>query len=966
MHLYALLVAINDYPILPLAQCTNDAQKIKSYLKSLEGDHLTLHTLELLNEKATKANIQAGITDFLSQAGDEDVAFFYFSGHGAQEVTGGRFTDEHDGMLECLVSYYEKEQKSGFLLADKELRYLFSQLPNDPHLVSVFDSCHSGDIVRSATSKDLINNYQVKRMSGYFVARDYSEFIFHDQLPEDHVKTQPLSELIPFKNSVHLAACRDRELSWEDSQGGIFTRYLLTLLAATDSQISYQEIARWANISLKNITEKKQTPTISVQGGGKLTSVSPWLKLSSVHTAERGGVYAVHNQGKGWYLTIGSLRGIKEGTPVSLDVDGNMITLKVTDAEMDIALLEDPSAQGTQLDSSKRYHATLATTYAPLQLFINNIDGDEQTEEQIRQIALKNEHITLSDADNANFFLNIFNELVYISLPDEDFRPLVRQINLLDEPEVIENALHEQLHYLVKWNHYDTLVNPGVGFDNIPLQVELQIWQENDWIDITHDISYDLMPRAKRVNNPKLGNPWAQAFKMRITNISEDPLYVALLELQSDLGIASDSTGGQIIELAPGQTKLLFDQSGNVASMIFSDYKEVYNWKKDWTRIRFIFNNHKDLTIALQECLQPALETPLVISRFNPKSLALSKGQQLGNVFETFVKKWGTFQISLNLVNPEYNIISGDLLDLWDHYKKREEIAPFINQLYFEPDHDGFVTKTRSLPNRTGEDVNSKGLLLTVKKTIGNSLDNLRRRRKFKKARLTMTDKPVIVAEGDSWFLYPFLVKDILDYVMLEFPVLSLAAAGDELENYKADGELLETVAEVRPKFVLISGGGNDIIGPEIEHLLFEHIPAGKTPREYLNEKFDTNMAKLRELYEYFIAELKKHVSVKQLFIHGYDYIRVDHDDKIVSQGWVNRYMNEKGISLQEDRDRVIHYLVDSFNDILIELSKDDPFVTFIDLRGKVQQGQWYDEIHPDDVGYKTLGDCFIEAINTF
>jgi lysophospholipase L1-like esterase len=962
MHLYALVVGVNDYPVQPLHQCVDDAKKIKSYLESLQTEKLKVHTLALLNHDATKTAIQNGISNFLGQAGDDDVAFFYYSGHGAQEKTAGRFIDEHDGLLECLVAYYEPGQESGYLLADKELRFLFSQLPHHPHLVTVFDACHSGDIVRSAgASND--KQYQIKRMVTKFPARDYQEFLFHDQFTEEQAKTIPLSQLIPFKNSVHLAACSARELSWEDDDGGIFTRYLLTLLASVKNQISYQEIARWANISLKNITEKKQSPTINVQGNGKLTAVSPWLNLSPASSGTEA-VYAVHNQEKGWYLTIGSLRGIKPGMAVALDLEGELVNVKVTEVDLDTALLSDPAGQSDKVDPSKRYQALLATTYSPLQVYINNIDGDAATEAQIRQIVSTQENTVLSGLGEANFFLNIFNEFVYISLPYDQFRPLAKQINLLKEAEKIENELRLQLRYLVKWNHYDTLINPGLGFAELPVKVEVKLENAEEWIDISHASSFDLIPREDRLNNPAMGNPRFQIIQLRITNVSENRLYVGILELQSDLGIAADATDSQTIELEPNQTKLLFDQVDHKAGFVFDTYKEIYNWKRDWTKLRFIYNNYEDLTIAIGQALQPGLDTPLVISRDNFRSSSISKGLMAMNSFNTFEKRSGTFSVNINLINPEYDIISGELQELWDVYTKSEELGPFINQLYFEPCHDGFVTKCE--PNRIGEDTHSKGFVLTVKKTIGNSLDNLRRKRKFKKARITMTDKPVIVAEGDSWFLYPFLVKDILDYVMMEFPVLSIAAAGDELENYKADGELLATVAEVRPQFVLISGGGNDIIGPEIEHLLFEGIPAGKTPREYLNEKFDANMANLKELYQYFITELKKHQSVEQLFIHGYDYIRVDHDEKIVSQGWVNRYMTEKGIGIPEDRERVIRFLVDSFNEILIELAENDPFVTFIDLRGKVQQGQWYDEIHPDDVGYKTLGDRFIEAINAF
>ena len=40
-----------------------------------------------------------------------------------------------------------------------------------------------------------------------------------------------------------------------------------------------------------------------------------------------------------------------------------------------------------------------------------------------------------------------------------------------------------------------------------------------------------------------------------------------------------------------------------------------------------------------------------------------------------------------------------------------------------------------------------------------------------------------LLAEGDSWFLYPILLKDIIDNLSNDYAVYSVAAAGDTLEN---------------------------------------------------------------------------------------------------------------------------------------------------------------------------------------
>jgi lysophospholipase L1-like esterase len=98
--------------------------------------------------------------------------------------------------------------------------------------------------------------------------------------------------------------------------------------------------------------------------------------------------------------------------------------------------------------------------------------------------------------------------------------------------------------------------------------------------------------------------------------------------------------------------------------------------------------------------------------------------------------------------------------------------------------------------------------------------------------------KPIgqIIAEGDSWFSYPGL--DVLGALAggqlpggVRYRVYSAAKAGDTVEAMAYDGEDLEGfAAEFRKvvdagakdevKAILLSGGGNDIAGPEMQILL--------------------------------------------------------------------------------------------------------------------------------------------------
>ena len=178
MDLYALLIGIDDYPYDPLRQCKSDVNKVQQYLESIESHFDHIYLKKLTDSNASKANIVEGICKFLAQAKDSDVCLMYYSGHGGQEETAGLFVEEYDGLMECLVCHHTETSEAGFLLADKEIRFLFSQWINSPHLVTIFDCCHSGDMVR-AYKKNPAQG-AIRRIVEAFPPRIYEDFIFHN------------------------------------------------------------------------------------------------------------------------------------------------------------------------------------------------------------------------------------------------------------------------------------------------------------------------------------------------------------------------------------------------------------------------------------------------------------------------------------------------------------------------------------------------------------------------------------------------------------------------------------------------------------------------------------------------------------------------------------------------------------------------------------------------------------------
>ncbi len=128
-NIYALLVGIDEYLSVPSLQgCVNDITAIKEYLEGrVDTDGYQLHVHTLLNKDATRQAVIDGFRQHLCQAGSEDVAFFYYAGHGSQAEAPEEFwTIEPDRLNETLVCY-DSRSPGGWDLADKELGKLIAE-----------------------------------------------------------------------------------------------------------------------------------------------------------------------------------------------------------------------------------------------------------------------------------------------------------------------------------------------------------------------------------------------------------------------------------------------------------------------------------------------------------------------------------------------------------------------------------------------------------------------------------------------------------------------------------------------------------------------------------------------------------------------------------------------------------------------------------------------------------------------
>jgi len=242
-----------------------------------------------------------------------------------------------------------------------------------------------------------------------------------------------------------------------------------------------------------------------------------------------------------------------------------------------------------------------------------------------------------------------------------------------------------------------------------------------------------------------------------------------------------------------------------------------------------------------------------------------------------------------------------------------------------------------------------------------------------------------IVAEGDSWFDYPYK-KDIIDYMIKKgYCIINFSKAGDTLENmiygsdYDKKGDnvtpsgpislqqTLNAIKDYGPKFVLFSGGGNDIVGSEIlGYLNHKH----SKPASLINKTiFEARLDRMNVALKFFIESVHATNNNCHILMDGYDYAKINGKGysfifKNIKGPWILPSMGKKAISKKNDQEDIIRYFVDEFNKMQIKLDNDYPYFHHIDLRNEFpNDNEWDNEIHLKNLGYKKVANIYHDKI---
>ncbi|CAG1006867.1 hypothetical protein BURK1_03340 [Burkholderiales bacterium] len=244
----------------------------------------------------------------------------------------------------------------------------------------------------------------------------------------------------------------------------------------------------------------------------------------------------------------------------------------------------------------------------------------------------------------------------------------------------------------------------------------------------------------------------------------------------------------------------------------------------------------------------------------------------------------------------------------------------------------------------------------------------------------------VLVAEGDSWFDYPF--HDVLRELDDEFgwDVEQVAHRGDSVESMAYDGGQLDDFVRVvervarrgdTPRAILVSGGGNDVAGDAFA-MLVNHR---SSPVFGLNPAILQGLLETRIRVAYATVLQAVTVACESLLgtrvpilLHGYDYPVPDGRGVLGGWGWLpgpwlEPGFREKGYDDLAERVDIARDLIDRFYAMLGALVATPAFahVRVVDLRnalstelaGARYKAWWGNELHPTQMGFRKVAGLF-------
>ncbi|MCB0609973.1 MAG: caspase family protein [Lewinella sp.] len=634
----ALVVGIDRYasPVPALSGCAADAKAMALFLKDFPGIELDL--ILLTDNDANKRNIVRYFVQHLGKAGPDDVAFFYFAGHGTRETASRVFLEsDPGGQLQSILCvegvWRENGQIRTAFLANKELRYLINSVARKgPHILTIFDCCHSGQNTRSADAgvhirQCLPSNARLGSDKA-FPERPWEDFIFSGEITQADFAGRNIGELLPEGRHVQLAAARQDESAFEKDGRGVFTRNLIDLLERCRGKVTYYDLQSRIRNFIKN--DFRQTPQMYVSSEEPNEVFRCFLDLEA---AGSGPVYGnvQYKQPEGWTMDIGSANGVS-GMAAAVQVatmdDSRSWTAtlaKVNPGESILAFQEEPPRD---LLGKGFVEGFLS---APVKVFVRGAAGGQKNLDLVKKVIREKGGKNLFLADHeyeADYTVNIAESGLTVTRPEDWARPLVPLVKEISAAGA--STVCSFLNHISRWEYVRNLHNAKTRYKYHPVRI--------DFFRVDAAGKEELLEPEGEVIRMK-SEPGLK-IKIRLTNQTDEKLFVSLLYLSVNFQVFTKLIPQISTLLQPGE--VLYAWENRPIPQKLEPQIDAFNWAYSPSWVKLIVSNfHLDVSNLEMMPLPSPLET-------------VKRGFDLEEEKPEDASDWTTRTIEIELGNPNY------------------------------------------------------------------------------------------------------------------------------------------------------------------------------------------------------------------------------------------------------------------------------------------------------------------------
>lgn len=631
MTIHAILVGIDSYPqnrgaIADLRQGgTNSVRAIRQSLEKVDRTYPKVQIAidELLNGRATK---QAIIQSFRAKFGGAqvktgDVCLFYFMGHGTRLPAPTPIAKATASPMNEAVLCHDVKP-----IEDKELLYLFWQAQRkkpQTHFVFISDCCYSGGLTRQANQSGI----PLKVDNIFSSPQSLAEYTGGNEIASRNTWLQMCGA-----SFVHMAASQANQAALcgpVRKRNGDYMGYFTSFLTDEISQnpcISYTELNN--NIH-PFLVSNGQTPQLNGKGISQCFLNLPTRRAFDI--ALRDGA---------WVLDAGFLQGIRPSGPGSKTVlqleDGREVAIR--------QVFENHSVvEGMQeLDQGQVYLALIKQMAIPRQRVVF-ADGNDAAQEAVLQQALEQQPSLLVDFSSAeeaaHYSIHADRTHFWLAEPGSD-APLFQKIPAIEPWSVL--AFLNRLEKVAQWKNTLDLSNPHTSI--APEEIQLQLYKTVEPGNHEEDAPVDALEwwKPEVFRYEQAASEWhPPAFRLRISNAGQRPLWLQALNLSADFSISNRLLKSQ--QLQPGETAWLTD--------VFDDFA----YKTIPLGIPQAFLDY-GISQLDEHIVLLASTTPLNTERLEQKGLPLlpngAISRELGQPPHLNQPDWTVFRLNLKVEHP--------------------------------------------------------------------------------------------------------------------------------------------------------------------------------------------------------------------------------------------------------------------------------------------------------------------------